>query len=609
VKRFCAASLCLGMVLCVPTAAEAQAERDDGPITAKVFIAAFIKSKLDDNVRAAIVSQKDGPEFLAFIETPDKFVRPSAFVPTRATLDAMKRIADSPSSSGAIGPVGPTLRPGGEVEVIAAMGTESAFIYGITDFVILRSKAELTAATFRQARRWFERDATLTALFPNMNELMNDSSQRGNQLPLLRAAAKKDLKAMPVAIWQHASEKCRKDPDCPGRRAGAIDALRMAASLAESFASRDSPIETFASLKNIDKKELFTSSGRIGLRSAAVFSDEVLVGDEDRFLEIFTAEPNFAYAVAFLSHEILDSADTAIADRMAGSRLRLARAAQSLREVKRELRMMDNDHRGSDNARRQYAETGKTFATALLHVSSIAGLVSSPESERFTNVLDRTAQMATAMLDEDYVSGVTLGLSAAQLAGLPVSEKAVRWSTFAGGLGSATKPEEVVAVLKEFALPQASYVGKRYPSETTAQHMSVHVNSYLGVSAGGEWLNETQGQASNVAPYAGLSLPVGVELSAGSTRVSFFFPILDLGAVASFRLGDAKSETAPNVTFASVIAPGVFVTFSVHKDWPVAIGAGWQYAPRLRNLVSGKEVDASRVGAFIAADIPLFRLR
>ena len=146
---------------------------DGGPLTPIIRDAAFIRSELTDTVAARIGRLPDGQRLLAFIRRPADFADSQLILPTRSELATLRMIAEQRVT---------TARPDTILmqENIAVAATararpslsETAVIYGVTDFVIARMKAELSAAALRQTRRWFSRDTVLASLFPTASELV-----------------------------------------------------------------------------------------------------------------------------------------------------------------------------------------------------------------------------------------------------------------------------------------------------------------------------------------------------------------------------------------------------------------------------------------------------
>ena len=82
-----------------------------------------------------------------------------------------------------------------------------------------------------------------------------------------------------------------------------------------------------------------------------------------------------------------------------------------------------------------------------------------------------------------------------------------------------------------------------------------------------------------------------------------------VGTVASFRFKSTDTDEPPALTFSQILAPGVFAVFGISQRYPISVGVGAQFVPKLRRPVGGGEnlFDVIRVGAFFAIDVPIFR--
>lgn len=115
----------------------------------------------------------------------------------------------------------------------------------------------------------------------------------------------------------------------------------------------------------------------------------------------------------------------------------------------------------------------------------------------------------------------------------------------------------------------------------------------------------------------GLSVPVGVSAGLGALgknnnwSMSLFVPILDIGGVTAFRLGDdGLAGELPELNFSNLISPGGYLMFNLPKS-PFSIGVGAQYGPQVRKVtIDEAEISSStwRVGITTSIDVPIFNL-
>lgn len=167
----------------------------------------------------------------------------------------------------------------------------------------------------------------------------------------------------------------------------------------------------------------------------------------------------------------------------------------------------------------------------------------------------------------------------------------------------------VVSVLNQVAAPRHSFLKKQVRGGGSYTTLQAYGGGMLGIEHG---LNGVEKCCAKVlAPM----LSVGAEIGASFNNKLFssfgvYFSMLDLGALASYRItnASAKVSSAPTVGLAQVFAPGIAVRTSF-TGTPITLGvmAGW--TPRLRSVQSSgsSTTDAStfRLGLFLGMDMPL----
>ncbi len=184
-----------------------------------------------------------------------------------------------------------------------------------------------------------------------------------------------------------------------------------------------------------------------------------------------------------------------------------------------------------------------------------------------------------------------------------LKEFIVKYGSFAANVVEAKNSDDVENAIEAIALPVGSASIKK---NTT---WSIGLNGYLGGFFGNEYLSEKK--ESKWRPISGVYAPVGIAISKGFGKkygsLSLFISVIDLGAVASFRLVDDSTEKLPKLTLQNIFAPGAGLIYGVPK-WPVSIGYSYQLGPMVRAITADKVVSDKpnqRWQFFLAVDIPL----
>lgn len=190
----------------------------------------------------------------------------------------------------------------------------------------------------------------------------------------------------------------------------------------------------------------------------------------------------------------------------------------------------------------------------------------------------------------------------------------LKYGTFMAAVVNAKSSDEVKAIIEATALPPGSYQVKR------ESKFNISLNSYLGFFAGREII---QSLPNN--PYFNnyaVTAPVGISLTRGGIgkgknlksqghALGAYLSLIDLGALASFRLHDDSSSVASKVELKNIVAPGIFCSYSI-KGAPITLLVGTQVGPLLRevNAEDFKVEDNFyiRWGFSLVVDIPLFNL-
>jgi hypothetical protein len=198
---------------------------------------------------------------------------------------------------------------------------------------------------------------------------------------------------------------------------------------------------------------------------------------------------------------------------------------------------------------------------------------------------------------------------------------------FLAEVASAKSSADAEAALEHYSLPAGSYTQKQQ------EPFSVTLNAYFGVTAGAETLlgNLAGTGTARTRAHLGFTAPVGLDFNWGqvtrqadSTAASskgtgffqtgawsLFVPVLDVGAVASWRLGSGGGQLS-SLTWSNIVAPGLYVVWA-KRGSPFSIMVGAQYGPELTKVSTGGGNTIERAALQFPSiqftfDIPIFNL-
>jgi hypothetical protein len=198
---------------------------------------------------------------------------------------------------------------------------------------------------------------------------------------------------------------------------------------------------------------------------------------------------------------------------------------------------------------------------------------------------------------------------------------------FIADVASAKTATDTETALQTYALPAGSYTQKQ------REAFSVTLNGYFGITTGAETLlGGLQGTGTaRTRWHLGFAAPVGLDFNWGQNLPesvdtsgaeknggffqtgawSLFVPVVDVGAVASWRLGSGGGQVS-SVTWSNIVAPGLYVVWA-KKGSPFSIMFGAQYGPELTKVSTGGGNTIERAALQFPSiqftfDIPIFNL-
>lgn len=244
-----------------------------------------------------------------------------------------------------------------------------------------------------------------------------------------------------------------------------------------------------------------------------------------------------------------------------------------------------------------------------------------PDMLKFTKIIDDATDACYDIKSQNY-SALVLYLSSVLSEIAPADDHFrqdfVKYGIFMANIVEAKNSDEVQAAIEAAVLPVGSSSVKR---ETD---MNISLNAFIGPYGGIEYLPKLK--QNQWAYTAGITAPVGIAFSwgnivkgnkrccnkiSGGKSFTVFVPVIDVGSIASFRMGNDSSNVASEVTFSNIISPGLFFYYGFGKC-PISIGLGGQLGPQLRG-VTAKDLNIDknyylRFGFNVVVDIPFFNL-
>ena len=197
-------------------------------------------------------------------------------------------------------------------------------------------------------------------------------------------------------------------------------------------------------------------------------------------------------------------------------------------------------------------------------------------------------------------------------------------AALASSLSEAQDGAQVRQAFEAAVSPVGGWQGKRYGEGGGS------ITAFPGMAFGWETVRAQSGDvegADERGRVLGASLPIGLEWqaklngAAGSSApdcvllvcgVGVFMPLIDLGALLSYRLDGAEGvDSEPNANFRQVFAPGAYLSLALTRTMPVNLLLGGQLMPSLRTVTDTEgETDgrsAVRWGIGVGMDILLLK--
>jgi hypothetical protein len=549
------------------------------------------------------------------------------------------------------------------------------FADGLAKFLIERSKEELNVAFFRKFEGFLKEYPEIKVAFPTTVSFINNISAYNYtaMLPALKAAFQKDLNALCGDLIKlrdpanygsdYLASKARIDAICnflnndvAGRSVigaliitdniikgdNAADAISNLASdqiCNTNEANKDDILSNSILFTDLISKSLRSKDdGRIWVTKQEV---SVLV-DDDNALNIYLG---LLYASDQKNIHKIHFGNITFAsfltDLSAGwpgyapeFKSKFKRVAQSASAVSDNSKTINSDKKSGNQSSilvyADYASSISTFLKNAMNFMQQNNLVNpnlasiETQVKTFTGVIDDATNICYDIKSQNYSAMIMQSsLLLTQLLADKYTFKSdfIKYGTFMAGIVEAKSSDDVKAVFDAAVLPVGSSSVKRLTN------FNVAINAYIGLAGGAEYMPQSVGQEWK--PVIGATAPVGVAFSWGNIHngkrrkpidtsnkkggqsFTIFVPLIDVGAIATFRLGDDSTKIASNILLKDIIAPGLYLYYGF-GNCPISLGIGGQVGPQLRD-VTAKNINETqniyfRFGLNLVVDIPFFNL-
>ena len=193
----------------------------------------------------------------------------------------------------------------------------------------------------------------------------------------------------------------------------------------------------------------------------------------------------------------------------------------------------------------------------------------------------------------------------------------LKYGNFMATVVKAESPEEVKNAIAATALPAGSSSIKKNSAFNVS--LNAYIGGYFGRSSNSS--EEIDGNNSSV----GVTAPIGVAISWGLGyfkngnsigSLSLYGTLIDVGAIAGYRLNDDSTALDQKVTLGDIFTPGGYLVYGIGLPFkwasyvPLSVGYGWQYGSKLYQKQDDGKLAISdqsrwRSNWFVAVDIPL----
>ena len=526
----------------------------------------------------------------------------------------------------------------------------STLISGLTDFLVMRTKQELTIAFFRDFQKKVQESEEMQYLFPTTTKILlqidKDIYRINAFWEVLRESFLQDLDQMLYQLDDYVQQSSRiTDPVAKYMMSDFFKVLEMlhdeaAPTEVINYLAKDAYLHV---LTPADDTTGFVTVMQNNLELIGLISNSLENADADGYW----VEPNMimyllrdsTIADFYLGFLYQAGKDIKIGDKTFGEYLLALRSASTksrgfVNEIKRFLDKANAVARLAKEINKRNKERRRNPTAAPPSESDIAldyddyfeftegvielanfgyqfkqKLIGSSSKEdstvyKYLSIMSDLNVVALNIRKKHYSSALLNTLFVVEKLLPPGKfscerQSLLKYGTFIATAAEAKTSKEVSEAISAFALPPGSAAIKKY------SNFSVTLNAYVGLSAGQERLENFGSKA-----YYAVATPIGVSMNWGfkaGGSLSLLASALDVGALTAYRFKDPNVGQLPELRFENVFAPGGYLVYAVPK-YPLAVGFGAQMGPNLRSVDNGAlqtSTSGWRWGAFIAVDIPI----
>ena len=177
----------------------------------------------------------------------------------------------------------------------------------------------------------------------------------------------------------------------------------------------------------------------------------------------------------------------------------------------------------------------------------------------------------------------------------------LHYGLFIANVAEAKTARDVKDAINSVALPKGS---SRIKKESD---FSWGINAYAGFTSA--W-NKQYPDVNLRNRENTVFVPFGINLNKGhflSGSLSLHAGLLDLGAIFSYRINNSTNDLESDIRFEQVFSPSMSLIYGLpiirQYNIPLAIGAGWQWGPRLRKI---NDQDGNSVLPFLTRRFQVF---